>query len=827
MEPEVSEPETFWNELQAIVSKPCLSEDLIDDALRAYLSLTTQYKGDTLPSSFACAGVCSAVSYCRRRYVVSPTSPCQRPRLIPRLYLPWTDEILQSEYDISRCSYQLFASSIFAAHADYVRRQIIYGLLQEDDLNTLHFIASFLLFDGRQNEVALQMMNEEGAFARLLELIQALRRDDSEGGAGLHRLLMDLLYEMSRIQRVKIEDLVLVDDDFIRCLFDLIEGLSYDVTDPYHYPVIRVLLVLNEQFMISAHDPLDERSSSSHLTNKVIKVLSVHGSLYKTFGENIILLINREGVSCISISTAGLIANELTAETSLQLLTLKLLYLIFTTPSTYEYFFTNDLHVLVDILIRNLLDLPEEAAALRHTYLRVLYPLLAHTQLRQPPHYKRDELRKLLSILVRGQVSYGDETEQEKILHFEEVDETTRRLVARCATVDWLRNVEQPDTTPAQDTPTQAVTATIDTVLGETIQASPIDIGEPLDGTHSLSRASTISDSPGAASPTRMDSRGSSEAPDGRRKLSAVSRLGMHLEPASSSSLSVQAVAAQHVKPGVITPSRTDGRATTDLVTGAPSIRPPKIKPDPPKSRRSRGRPRAIDDDEHSTGTNSDYNTIPEGVEISPTSHTAPTPTPTASSPHGAPGDRRNSTTSHLAPPVLGPARRSASNPPPAVPPPRRSTQTTPSSSHHRPITPSALHPPAPIQTATTVPIPGRHGQKPLPPKTRRWARGKAQHAQTDSIESGTSGTSSASLHKGAEAETVIDAETTMPPPRQPTSPDSAVLSDPFSPTSPTSPTILVSPTEASEEHAGLPGGTAGESAPVSVEEAVQNVSLH
>lgn len=36
--------------------------------------------------------------------------------------------------------------------------------------------------------------------------------------------------------------LVLVDDDFIRCLFDIIEDLSYDVTDPYHYPVIRVLV---------------------------------------------------------------------------------------------------------------------------------------------------------------------------------------------------------------------------------------------------------------------------------------------------------------------------------------------------------------------------------------------------------------------------------------------------------------------------------------------------------------------------------------------------------------------------------------------------------
>ena len=51
------------------------------------------------------------------------------------------------------------------------------------------------------------MLNSEGAFARLLELIQAMRRADLDGDAGLHRLLMDLIYEMSRIQRVKIEDL--------------------------------------------------------------------------------------------------------------------------------------------------------------------------------------------------------------------------------------------------------------------------------------------------------------------------------------------------------------------------------------------------------------------------------------------------------------------------------------------------------------------------------------------------------------------------------------------------------------------------------------------
>lgn len=42
----------------------------------------------------------------------------------------------------------------------------------------------------------------------MLELLQARnRKEEEEVPAGLHRLLMDLMYEMSRIQRVKIEDL--------------------------------------------------------------------------------------------------------------------------------------------------------------------------------------------------------------------------------------------------------------------------------------------------------------------------------------------------------------------------------------------------------------------------------------------------------------------------------------------------------------------------------------------------------------------------------------------------------------------------------------------
>ncbi len=168
--------------------------------------------------------------------------------------------------------------------------------------------------------------------------------------------------------------------------------------------------------MVASTTAPNEPDSPPPLTNRVIKLLSVHGSSYMTFGENIILLLNRE------------------TETSLQLLILKLLYLLFTTPATYEYFYTNDLRVLLDVIIRNLLDLPNELVSLRHTYLRVLYPLLAHTQLKEPPHYKRDEIIKVLGILGGSANA-----------HWEPADETTVRLVERVAKVTWLRDEDISD----------------------------------------------------------------------------------------------------------------------------------------------------------------------------------------------------------------------------------------------------------------------------------------------------------------------------------------------------------------------------------------------
>ncbi|OLN94277.1 Protein dip1 [Colletotrichum chlorophyti] len=350
----------FWEELDDVVTTQYQSHDLIDETLRSWLYLTSRFR----------------------------------------------DKFCDSEDDVATCCEKLRSSQLYRDNKDYVRTQIIYSLLQEDDPASLHAITLFLLLDGQADESIFSRMIEEACFPRLLELINGRNDQDLR----LHRLLLELMYEMSRIERLRTADLLQVDDGFISYLFRIIEELSNDVHDPYHYPIIRVLLVLNEQYMLASTDvAADPTSPTAPLTNRVIKCLSLHGDLFRTFGENIILLLNRE------------------TETSLQLLILKLLYLLFTTKATYEYFYTNDLKVLLDVIIRNLMDLPDEKISLRHTYLRVLYPLLAHTQLSHPPHYKRDEILKVLRILG----GLGNS-------HFAPADETTVRLVDRVSKVKWL-----------------------------------------------------------------------------------------------------------------------------------------------------------------------------------------------------------------------------------------------------------------------------------------------------------------------------------------------------------------------------------------------------
>lgn len=144
----------------------------------------------------------------------------------------------------------------------------------------------------------------------------------------------------------------------------------------------------------------------------------------------------------------------------MSLLILKILYLLFTTSGTQEYFYTNDLCVLVDVFIRELYNLDEDSEGVRpssfprpsfslapsltprrhppqlkHTYLRVLHPLLTNTQLRQHA-YKRPELRRCLESLVAQS-------------HYRACDPTTRRLVERNLRASWCQTLRSADAAAA------------------------------------------------------------------------------------------------------------------------------------------------------------------------------------------------------------------------------------------------------------------------------------------------------------------------------------------------------------------------------------------
>ncbi|KAL2114998.1 hypothetical protein VTJ04DRAFT_10661 [Mycothermus thermophilus] len=416
----VEDEEQFWDGLNKTLSATCTSPEQLDETLRSWLGLVAAARDTPL---------------------------------------------LESEDDVARCSEMLIESPVFQNNRDYVRTQLIYSLLQEDEFAPLHVIANFLLVDGRIEEETFRTMIQEGCFLRLLDLIKSCGDEDPR----LHLLLLQLMYEMARIEHLRPEDLLQVDDNFVMYLFRLIEALSDDASDPYHYVVIRVLLVLNEQYMVAATSAaVDPSAPSIPVTNRVVKVLSVHGSSFRTFGENIILLLNRE------------------TETSQQLLILKLLYLLFTTAATYEYFYLNDLHVLLDVIIRNLLDLPSEANMLRHTYLRVLAPLLCHTQLSQPPHYKRDQILSLLEVL-RGTGN----------AHFLPPEPTTLRLLERVAKTPWLADSMSDGSDGSSGSSSPETTSPVDKSLTDSQTGSSVSLvanvtEKPGVQTPSLLRSSTV-----------------------------------------------------------------------------------------------------------------------------------------------------------------------------------------------------------------------------------------------------------------------------------------------------------------------------------------------
>jgi hypothetical protein len=262
-------------------------------------------------------------------------------------------------------------------------------------------IGAVLLVDGRLHKSTLEMMQEERATLKVIEILNTDRYENLR----LNRLFFELLYEVCRVQKIPSVDLETISIDFVEFLYSTIEyHAGKDQTDPYNMAAMKILLALNEQYMIAAlayGDGSNETKMCRRVANKAFQPLLERSNEFRAFGENLVFLFNRGSDRC------------------LQLMVLKFLYLIFTTKQTYDYIYLNDLKVLVGIIIRELCDLAETEDTLRDTYLRILHPLLQHTEIRHEG-YKKDEIVSLLKVIIASSTA------------------DTQRLAQRCLSVSWL-----------------------------------------------------------------------------------------------------------------------------------------------------------------------------------------------------------------------------------------------------------------------------------------------------------------------------------------------------------------------------------------------------
>ncbi|BEI94160.1 uncharacterized protein CcaverHIS019_0606190 [Cutaneotrichosporon cavernicola] len=470
-----------------------------------------------------------------------------------RLCGQYHDDFLRDPEDIRRAMELLLDSDLFQYND---QRMVGIMMSQAVDITNPHelYIWDYLIAHYGQRHPSLFRSHRKWAklLPTLMETID-VEPDDDGWVDGLppieHRLHLpatQLLYEVCRVMRLTETELDQFNDTFIDHLFDIVEQSRSDRDDVLGQAVVKLILALNEQFMVWSlpkHHKKPERlrcSSHSNLSaekesepelgpvglvaprsarrprahsvapvsvasimneratvevgvveetkkhNRVLVVLMRRLGNSKAFGEFMCFMLNRaENVE----TPEGLGA---------QLIILKMLYLLFTTPGTQEYFYSNDLHVVIDVFIRMLIDLPDELNQLRHTMLRVLYPLICNSQMKEDT-YKRSHLKLVLDSLVANE-------------HIRDVDPTTKRLVNRCLSA--VKDCENcaPGLEPPVLLKPRRLSPDITVNLGSLIAALPQPNKSPYTDVNPVRVTSLIDVSagaverPGSAASTNVDS---------------------------------------------------------------------------------------------------------------------------------------------------------------------------------------------------------------------------------------------------------------------------------------------------------------------------------
>ena len=89
--------------------------------------------------------------------------------------------------------------------------------------------------------------------------------------------------------------LALVDVTFLNYLLDLVERTRTDAAEFLNYGIIKLLLVFNEQFMLSRALYTQAGPQLAYSGNPLLSVLMDRPGASCTFGESLIFMLNRAG----------------------------------------------------------------------------------------------------------------------------------------------------------------------------------------------------------------------------------------------------------------------------------------------------------------------------------------------------------------------------------------------------------------------------------------------------------------------------------------------------------------------------------------------------
>ncbi|CEP62557.1 Ldb17p LALA0_S05e08284g [Lachancea lanzarotensis] len=338
---------------------------------------------------------------------------------------------VQTEQGLYRLGLTFTESLIFQKNQDFSISKLL-SLLSVDLLEcNLKFIISYIILcaakgDSSVLELLLEFQGFTVIYNNLYNIFAYLNRygedqvmssksDTISGGTDIewdiiHNLqqvstiLMDILFQVFKYCKCEVSNITIVDDFFVYYMMNTIQPGVTD--DQFNNAKFKLLLALNEQYMIFSY--------KYELENRVYKYLADH-SVSKNFVEFLLLKFNRA------------------TNRSLQIMLCKIIYLILTVDknSAEEFFYQNDLNVIVDVLIRELTNIPEDEELIRNTFLRVLLPLLSNTELAKTK-YRRSDLAGVLEYLSSLDNICSSEAQP--------VQKTTVRLAQKCLQqVEWLR----------------------------------------------------------------------------------------------------------------------------------------------------------------------------------------------------------------------------------------------------------------------------------------------------------------------------------------------------------------------------------------------------